>query len=513
MYRLITLTSVLASEPAFVPQASLTDLRHRGSDAKAIEQRGYEALVNLANSAIDERIGKTAEGPLFDKFKAYYLTEEFSSLLNEVAKDIICRSTGEDLLTLLKQQGVIAPEVEKTTVCLQDPMSDSPAHAPVSVTCPIDGTPFQPIAESSSSVKADYDRLLLEDCVYKQNVNQITLDSQRVPVIRFLLQTILEENAERISIATTAGVTGGSFAESSALTLANSQRRSYEIAINQLQFELTQMIDICSEVSFIYSSFGRRVISREATTIPFLYYQGIASSCYYVLLFSRQSAGKSASKGTPATYPLKAQAYNMVAAIVEDVNAIPLGNPDYIEGFYSHVLERLVAEICRILGPASPVSEKRSIFRRIGGKFARPRGGSIDTDGSCTVMDPDPMAWTGLYAFIISTSAIGVHRSTDINPQVLPKVWGFIFEHGHYGLMAVFAACYKELSDMIDDEGQSISGIQIQTALEIMNTSNKIDAMLDIAQKLVSSPTWKEIVDKIELEVQLMLMRTTQDAV
>ncbi len=174
MYRLIALTPVLASEPpAFVPKALLEDLRFRDRDAKMIDRHGYEALVNMANSAIDQRTGVPAERPLLDKFRAYYSKTESTPSLEA---STICNA---DVFEKLKKQGAITAETEKDSVC---PLDEDPLPAPV--TCPSDGTPFEPLTDTSS-VASDYNRMLLEDCISCNAIAERIRSGKSITMDRF----------------------------------------------------------------------------------------------------------------------------------------------------------------------------------------------------------------------------------------------------------------------------------------------------------------------------------------
>lgn len=233
---------------------------------------------------------------------------------------------------------------------------------------------------------------------------------------------------------------------------------------SKLEFhELTEVIDICSEVSFLYSSFGPTSIELPRLSkkvIPFHYYQGLTTTCYYLLWFSR--------KGVPATYPPKFQVYNMLAAIVENVNGIPLGTQQVVQKYFH--------ELFGILVPSSPDAGNET-----------PVGLGLGA---------------GLYSFITNTAGA---NSAEDNIRALPAVWEFIFTHGHPGLVAVFLASYNTLSGTHkeDLEGDLRTAI-IKNALEYL-TDEEIGTVLAEAEKIIES--WK-----VEGREDLLLIDYEQSA-
>jgi hypothetical protein len=398
-------------------------------------------------------------------------------LLTKIAKLLSIEKANEfKILNKMMEEGLIgAQHPSASDIC--GPKGDKAA---LSYTCPPDGTPFKPIdwtqsgkIENRKKMDEAYSRLLLNDCVVIANIRQIALDAPRVKMVATpLFDLIKSENSERSersenSIQGTRDPPSSEFAEQTASVLTEDFKSS-EIEADQFKSEVTQMIDICSEVSLVYSSFGRNSNSmltftgrsipdydefwkkysypKKENIIPFYYNQGMMNVCYYLLFFSRVPASQSSPKGSPATFPSKHQVYNMIAAIVEDVSDMPLGDRDFGSAFYSNLSLNLIQ------------SDYQS----------------------------------GFFAFI---DAMGI---TDFNlePGVVALVWKFIFTNGHHGLMAFIVACFEKL-EPAEKENPDFGQHKITHALQKFGRAKIIETIV-LAQSFIGTPDWIRRVDLAE---------------
>ena len=422
----------------FDPQSQLEALQN---PERRLDNAAYDALVQVANTFIVERLrtqgfSENADVSLFQKFVSYYSDPRRRTAINTQAGNLVC-------------EVLVAQKVYK---------SDQLCASSIESKCPSSGFPFYPWVTDDAR-KGDYDRLLLEDCVHSYNVEQIDKDARRCEFN--FLAVIQAENKLRPG--------KGSDEE-------------------QLQIEKSQMIEICSEVIFLYSSFGRNPRTefsgrsvpgckdcwrrfsypRKVNRIPFLFYQGMNLICNNLLYFSRKSAGSSVNKGTPATYPQKHEVYNMVAAFVEDVTDMPLGSGDFRAKYNQELLAVLLPVACTIL--------KSNDFK------------------ACGTTDAPHSIIVAAFEIPMNNAAIGIH----LDFEQIQNIWGFIFRHGgHSGLIALLVASLLTVFTIPSTEDYPQDRIVLQL-IDSLHTLGKVDEMMGAAERLVRSPNWKTVVDEAE---------------
>jgi hypothetical protein len=470
---LISLTKSTSADPW--PVKLLESLR----GDKKIDQGGYDQLVKHGRDVIQGRVASDLDFKrlsLIDDFIALFGPVPFPSRLSDAVKTLVsfsCASNKSEYVQgKLVKQGVLS----KSQDCIKGPLIIQGSK------CPVDGSPFEPIsldnpradtsgslADTSKSqtqgriptetwlaeIKIKYPQLFLEDCVYSKNIDQIMEDAQGIPIAEILVSKIQQENQRKRPFFVE--ITGSGFAVRRATELVGGFISIGTVTWmrNLLISELTQVIDICSEVSFVYSSFGLTTIGLPRLSkkvIPFHYYQGLTTTCYYLFLFSRT--------GVPATYPPKFQVYNMLAAIVEDVNGIPLGNSEVLMRYYERFFKASASAIHVHYLPDQEIPSSEEI------------AGAVN-------------------AFMTST---GVASVGELTGAILPIIWPFISTHGHQGLVAVFSACYILVSQLPPDEETKINGFSyvVSRALSELHAADKILDMMKIAQELLDSPEWNQ---------------------
>ena len=423
----------------FDPQSQLEALQNRD---RRLDNAAYNALVQVANTFILERLrtqgfSENAHVSLFQKFVSYY-TDTKRQAIDMQASALVC-------------EVLVSQKVYK---------SDQLCPSSREFKCPSSGIPFHPWVTDDPR-RGDYDRLLLEDCLYSYNVEQIEKD---VGKCNFDFLPVIQ---------------------------AENKLRSGEVSDEeQFLIEISEIIDICSEVLFLYSSFGRnpktafvgrRVKGCEScwkkfsyptkeNRIPFLYYQGMNLTCYNLLILSRKSAGISAKKGTPAMYPQKYEVYNMISAIVEDVIDIPLGTGVFRTEYNQQLLADLFALACGILS-----NDLR--FKACG---------TADTaDMKLLTAFEVPMYMAGL--------------TPNLNLEQRQNIWGFIFRHGgHYGLIAVLVASLLTVLNKTPPTKHKPKDLSVDQLIDSLHEFGKVDEMMSVAERLVKSPNWEIFVDEAE---------------
>jgi hypothetical protein len=431
---------------------------------KLLHQAAYEELVMMATASIDERLKGVVvpEGPVgfFHKFVSYYSEDDGEAVKKQLlalTDKLVCfpadfQKYGPQLIA----QRVITKDTERVIT------KDFMCSKHLLVKCPDSEIPFIPLVTDEKKIKGDYDRILLQDCNLIENVKRIHEDINWATLD--VLEVIKKENK------------------------STSGKGSVQ---QQFENEKSQMIEICSEVLLLYTSFGRNpkdgLFGRSVEDCeecwrkysyptkeyrkPFRYYKGLGNTCGSLLYFSRKSAGSSVSERTPATYPPKHEVYNMMAAIVEDVSDLFLGPNKFRIAYYKKLLEVIFSEIC-VMG-----------FEAV-----------------CIDLSPITDDFAGYFENVIILT--GLTSDLELNVHLIPKIWGFIFGNGgHSGLVAVAIAVMRSALNIPETD--------FTTPVTSLYEFKKIDEMLDLAASLVDSLDWEGLVNRAERNALRMTRPTS----
>jgi len=314
---------------------------------------------------------------------------------------------------------------------------------------------FHDVDAIIASIKEIYNSLVDTACVYHVNLHQISKDMDRLPIGN-LLADLIRHEASLPGI--TPSVSGGILAQQATRLFLDAADGACLNPDQTTQFkaEYTHIYETCSEALLVYTLAGRHrgttlipgrhipgdddswkrfAYPTKDDHIPFQFYQSMAADCAYLMLFLRR---KNPESGSIANYPSKHTVYNMIAAIVEDVNDIPLGDQVF-KSIYFNVLSRLLI---------------RGIHHVYFNTASSPEEPGTSSGHHLNAI---------LENFITSTA---VHHGVRVavNQEYLPKAWKLIFKHGHTGLMAYFVGCYKVLREEFEDDTEFLSSVQDCTA-------------------------------------------------
>ena len=306
--------------------------------------------------------------------------------------------------------------------------------------CPRDGTPFKPVYRTTESPTCDlvHQKFFFKDCYLFKNAEQIFKDAGRVPIKGDLLEFILGLPEEVLEERFKSDDRNFSkFMTDTAERLASELLTMPPVTIDETKRNtfiktLAEIIDSCTEVSLLYSSYGRAPRDFREGEILFNFYQGMQTTCYYLVFFELTST---------MVMPKKLQIYNMVATIVEDVNQLPLSLRESRNDYYKQVLSRLISELDRKFPVvAAPVGKEKidSVPQAISLKSFLSQEVNPDKEISLVQLP------ASLESFITTTGAIGRSDGFSDNTVYLPKIWSFVSTYGHTGLIALFSACYVE---------------------------------------------------------------------
>lgn len=473
-----------------------------------------------------------AEKYFLEIYLQYYGGNPMKTSIRHKVESLISRNSCDKVLLEKLHDGGIIPA---GTGC------GTPLES-IKVSCPDDGTPVSATIDSSPRSSSattpsmrTYMELMMNDCVLHKNAIQIDKDANRVPIIDELLH-IMSTNPDswRHSSENSTGIYATQLAlrekekfdmSGKALTVQSFKDKFF--IKRRFLNDYAVIIESCTEVSLLFSSYGKGANrlgeDDESVSIPFHYYQGILNSCYYLVFFQIRDTG--------GIYPKKVEIYNMVATIVEQINRIPVVNRFLRNEYYIRILEHLLPQLhTKFLSAATAnLPEVNPIRAELRNSFIE------DTAKSVSVGDVALVELAGsLEFFITATASVGTDDGRPANIKYLPKVWRFVFEHGHAGLMAVFSACYIDVYMAVltypNLEIDTVAfNTYLQKSLKTLSDQNRIDDMLKKAscilkywdkcsvlhtvvgtiRSALSISPFQEFLKTIENEAELLLVSET----
>lgn len=416
----------------------------------------------------------------------------------------------------------------------KDACSDSLKSSDINYQCPVSydrpvspnwesvGFPQNEIgAEMKSIVKTLYENLLNRDCIVYKGMDQILRDTNRNPLREKLLDLIRVENSKEESAVTasaeaeaaaaattTSDAVHQTLSDSIAAHLAQIAKHDSDAVKGQFFRELGQMFETCSEAGLVYSFIARNATSDSNTfydgrpmegekssqrwrkfSYPnkpdrkiFHYYQGIADICYFVMFYERKPGGQN----SPAIYPGKHEMFNVIATIVENIHDVPVGDMLTVQTpYHKYQAEGVFGLVNSVYGLSLPLSTDTEMMAPIGGFLSNIILRSfIDENAS--------LNWVPV-------------SGTDATPRLI-KLWFFVFQNGHYGMMAFIVAAYKTLAISFGN-AQDILKV-LQKPLSALSNGSMFQDALAEAENIIAGgshkwgdhETFAQFIDEIEIE-------------
>lgn len=357
--------------------------------------------------------------------------------------------------------------------------------------CPKQGAVFTPsnIVLSSHAIFSEkFKKFFLHDCNLITNGNQIFKDMERIDTVTYGLYSILVgenhstnsnmgEKDRRVPATPPFGDSTSKLARGLAhaaleRVVSESLGTGSELLKSQFESELSIIFDICAEVNLIYTIYGRNRVGAsfsgrqlpgdrpwrlykypyEDSIIPFLFYQGMMTTCAYLLLFSRVP---NPGLGVPVNLPSPFLVYNVFATMVEQVSDVPLGDTKFVSLFYKWIVNTITPQICKLV-------ERK------------------ETD--CPVSDN---IGRSMMSYISASAVVHKTEAVDANLKWLPNVWSLAFEYEDSGLIGIFFASYLTHLQFPHDNIEDVSLLLLHS-LYYLDQKNRVPEMLNLASRILN---------------------------
>lgn len=149
----------------------------------------------------------------------------------------------------------------------------------------------------------------------------------------------------------------------------------------------------------------------------------------------------------------------MVAALVEQVSDMPLGDTFFVSDMYTWIFDKMVTQI-------------RKMFS------------SRFLPSCCSEADEN---WGSRLEIFVLTAGLSNHAKAAVaNQNWLPHVWKFVVKHANSGLIGVFFASYLTFLKMPSCQGMGGLAVVLQSPVYFIDTQNQVPEMLDLASSILN---------------------------